>query len=213
MTGAGWNLKKGEVNPNNVIETAIYHFFSKGNQMQNLYKLSLFKSLIDIEELEGDVFNEIAVCFSEIYFNYKKEYPINIVIYNGRSKKSTMDILIEKFYKEGIYSYEKIPIDERIDYIILVRKVLKTNVTGAFYKSLKELPYNFNIKEETLILNIRFKEFINKNKNLLEKIIQYRIIEFLKVSEKDKDKLKREIPNYEQDFYIQIKDMLNILFK
>ncbi|MGL6120131.1 MAG: hypothetical protein ACRC0V_06445, partial [Fusobacteriaceae bacterium] len=80
-------------------------------------------------------------------------------------------------------------------------------------KSLKELPYNFNIKEETVILNVKFKEFIDKNKDLLEKIIQYRIIEFLKISEKDKNKLKREVPNYEQDFYIQIKDMLNILFK
>ncbi|MGL5965568.1 MAG: hypothetical protein ACRCZR_02380 [Cetobacterium sp.] len=215
MTGAGWSLKSGEINPNNDIEIAIYHFFSKGNQMQNLYKLLLFKSLIEIEDLNENenVFNEIAICFSEIYFNCKREYPVNIAVYNGRSKKSSMDLLIENFYKEGIYNFETIPIDKRIDYIILVRKILKTNVVGAFYKSLKELPYSFNIKEEILILNVKFKEFIDGNKNILEKIIQYRILEFLKISEKDTDKLKREIPNYEQDFYIEIKDMINILFK
>ncbi|MGL5638783.1 MAG: hypothetical protein ACRCW7_05510 [Cetobacterium sp.] len=218
MAGAGWSLKSGKININSSVETAIYKFFSKGNQMQNLYKLLLLQSLIDIEEVSGEVFNEVAIGFSEIYFNYKAEYKLNMTIYNGRSKKSDMDILIEKFHKEKIYNYTMIPIEEKVDYIISVREILKKNVIGAFYKSLNELPYEFNTKEEILIINSDFKKFLDKNKDSIENLIFYRSVEFFKISEKDEGILNREmtkkgILDYKQNFYIQIENMIRILFE
>ncbi|MGL5935016.1 MAG: hypothetical protein ACRCZI_05280 [Cetobacterium sp.] len=218
MAGAGWNLKSGEINVNSSVETAIYNFFSKGNQMKNLYKLLLLQSLSDIEESQGEVFNEVAIAFSEIYFNYKTDYKLNMTIYNGRSKNSDMDILIEEFHKNEIYNYSMISIEERVEYIISVREVLKKNVIGALYKSLNELPYEFNTKEEILIINSDFKNFLDKNKDTIESLIFYRSVEFLKVSEKDQEVLNREmtkkgISNYKQNFYIQIENMIRILFE
>lgn len=218
MSGAGWNLKNGEMNPNSDLKEAISNFFSKKNAMNNFYKLLLFKALMEIEDLAGDIFYESSIYFAELYFNYKKNYPITINKYNGKSKISAADALVENFYKKGIYEYENLILDEKVKYILEIKKILKTNVIGAFYKSLNELPYSFDIKSEKMILNFEFKDFLDNNKEILNDLIYLRIIEFIKVSEKDEKKLeqqmiKNNILDYKQNFYIQIQKMVDILFE
>ncbi|MGL5357059.1 MAG: hypothetical protein ACRDAQ_11060 [Cetobacterium sp.] len=218
MSGAGWNLKNGEMNPNSDLKEAISNFFSKKNAMNNFYKLLLFKALMEIEDLTGDIFYESSIYFAELYFNYKKDYPITINKYNGKSKISAADTLIENFYKKEIYEYENLILDEKVKYILEIKKILKTNVIGAFYKSLNELPYSFDIKSEKMILNFEFKDFLDNNKEILNDLIYLRIIEFIKVSEKDEKKLeqqmiKNNILDYKQNFYIQIQKMVDILFE
>ncbi|MGL6025169.1 MAG: hypothetical protein ACRC0F_11215 [Cetobacterium sp.] len=218
MSGAGWNLKNGEMNPNSDLKEAISNFFSKKNAMNNFYKLLLFKALMEIEDLAGDIFYESSIYFAELYFNYKKNYPITINKYNGKSKISAADALVENFYKKGIYEYENLILDEKVKYILEIKKILKTNVIGAFYKSLNELAYSFDIKSEKMILNFEFKAFLDNNKDILNDLIYLRIIEFIKVSEKDEKKLeqqmiKNNILDYKQNFYIQIQKMIDILFE
>ncbi|MGL5982047.1 MAG: hypothetical protein ACRCZR_01875, partial [Cetobacterium sp.] len=191
---------------------------SKKNAMNNFYKLLLFKALMEIEDLTGDIFYESSIYFAELYFNYKKDYPITINKYNGKSKISAADTLIENFYKKEIYEYENLILDEKVKYILEIKKILKTNVIGAFYKSLNELPYSFDIKSEKMILNFEFKDFLDNNKEILNDLIYLRIIEFIKVSEKDEKKLeqqmiKNNILDYKQNFYIQIQKMVDILFE
>lgn len=218
MGEAGWNLKKGEIYLNIDYKDAIVHFFSKGNIMKNLYKLLLFKAILEINGAKTDIFYRISINFSKLYFNYKVKYPINMTIYNGRSKKSSVDIEIEKIFQNKIFNYDEIPDNEKIDYICEIQKILKRNVIGAFYTSLKKIPYSFDIKSEEIVLNVKFKEFIDKNKNQLEEILELRIIEFLKVSEENREILsealeKEGITNYKQDYYIQINNLIEEIFK
>lgn len=219
MNGAGWNLKEGEINSSIEFEHAITNFFSKKNRMNNLYKLLLFQAILNIENrVNQDVFYEVAIEFAELYFEYKKTYELNMTIYNGRSEQSAVDVLIQNLFKKNIQNYKTILDQDKIDYIYSIKKVLKTNVIGALYKSLNEIPYSFNIKLENLELNNNFKNFLDNNKKILNTLIFSRMIEFFKISEKDKNILikemeKNNILNCEEDFYLKIQDEIKILFK
>lgn len=219
MNGAGWNLKEGEINSSIEFEYAITNFFSKKNRMNNLYKLLLFQAILNIENrVNQDVFYEVAIEFAELYFEYKKTYELNMTIYNGRSEQSAVDVLIQNLFKKNIQNYKTILDQDKIDYIYSIKKVLKTNVIGALYKSLNEIPYSFNIKLENLELNNNFKNFLDNNKKILNTLIFSRMIEFFKISEKDKNILikemeKNNILNCEEDFYLKIQDEIKMLFK
>lgn len=219
MSGAGWNLKEGEVNLLIEFEDAITNFFSKKNRMNNLYKLLLFQAIINIENRENqDVLYEVVIEFAELYFEYKKTYELNMTIYNGRSQQSVVDILIQNLFKKNIQNYKTILEQDKIDYIYSIKEVLKTNVIGALYKSLNEIPYSFNIRLENLELNNNFKNFLDDNKKILNTLIFYRMIEFFKISERNKNILikemeKNSILNYEEDFYLKIQDEIKVLFK
>ena len=219
MNGAGWNLKEGEINSSIEFEHAITNFFSKKNRMNNLYKLLLFQAILNIENrVNQDVFYEVAIEFAELYFEYKKTYELNMTIYNGRSEQSAVDVLIQNLFKKNIQNYKTILDQDKIDYIYSIKKVLKTNVIGALYKSLNEIPYSFNIKLENLELNNNFKNFLDNNKKILNTLIFSRMIEFFKISEKDKNILikemeKNNILNYKEDFYLEIQEEIKMLFK
>lgn len=219
MSGAGWNLKEGEGNLLIEFEDAITNFFSKKNRMNNLYKLLLFQAIINIENRENqDVLYEVVIEFAELYFEYKKTYELNMTIYNGRSQQSVVDILIQNLFKKNIQNYKTILEQDKIDYIYSIKEVLKTNVIGALYKSLNEIPYSFNIRLENLELNNNFKNFLDDNKKILNTLIFYRMIEFFKISERNKNILikemeKNSILNYEEDFYLKIQDEIKVLFK
>ena len=54
---------------------------------------------------------------------------------------------------------------------------------------------------------------MDKNKSKIEDIIDLRIIEFFKISEKDEKVLSKALNfNYKQDYYIQINNLLKDLF-
>lgn len=215
MTGAGWNLKTGEINTSINYQEAITHFFSKRNIMKNLYKLLLFKSILEINKTENNILYDIVIKFAELYFLYKKEYPIDITIYNGNSEKSTLDIKVEEIYYSKIYEYEKISDENKFLYVNEAKQVLKRNVIGAFYTSLKKIPYSFDLSFEYIKLNINFKTFLDRNKEKLEEIIELRMIEFFKVSEKDEEKLEKLLKtkgfSIGEDFYIKINDLITNL--
>ena len=213
MSGAGWSLKKGEMDTNVDYSEAMFQFFSKNNIMKNLYKLLLLKSILMLDTSEENILYDISIHFAELYFLYKTTYPISITIFNGISKKSTLDIKVEEIFNNGIYDYKKIPIEDKINYIEETKQVLKRNVIGAFYTSFKKVPYSFDINLEFIKLNTNFKIFLDKNKSKIEDIIDLRIIEFFKISEKDEKVLSKALNfNYKQDYYIQINNLLKDLF-
>lgn len=217
MSGAGWNLKSGEMNINADLKKSLSYFFSKKNKMNNFYKLLLFKSILEQDGESEDVFYETVITFAEMYFNYKKEFSINICLYNGRSKKTAADILVEKILITKNSDYKNLNEEIKVEYILEIKKILKNNVIGAFYKSLNEVPYTFDLSLDILKLNNNFKEFINQNKKIFENLIFLRLIEFLKISEKDdiileKEMVKKEILYYKQDLYIHIQNIIDTLF-
>lgn len=217
MNGAGWSLKSGEMNIDTDLKKSLSDFFSKKNKMNNFYKLLLFKSILKCDGKNEDIFYEIVVTFAEVYFNYKKEFPINICLYNGRSKQTAADILVEKILRTENFDYENMNEEIKVEYVLEIKKILKNNVIGAFYKSLNELPYTFDLSLDILKLNNNFKEVINQNKEVFENLIFLRLIEFLKISEKDEDALEKEmirkgISYYKQDLYIHIQKIIDTLF-
>lgn len=216
MSGAGWNLKNGEMTSNVDVKKALSNFFSKKNKMNNLYKLLLFESILKLEKKKGDLFYEVVIIFSELYFNYKKDFLLNICLYNGRSRKSKADILVEEILKNTKCDYKNIEENVKINYILEIKKILKKNVIGAFYQSLARFPYTFDLDLEILDLNYELKKMVDQNKDLFEELIFLRIIEFFKISEKDKtilekEMLKKEILYYRQDLYICIQKNIDDL--
>ena len=66
MSGAGWSLKKGEMDTNVDYSEAMFQFFSKNNIMKNLYKLLLLKSILMLDTSEENVLYDISIHFAEL---------------------------------------------------------------------------------------------------------------------------------------------------
>ena len=143
---------------------------------------------------------------------------MDYILAKRKQKIKTLDSKIEELYKKEVFCFNELKIEDKINYINDVKEVLKKNVIGAFYTSLKRIPYSFNNDLEILVLNLNFKNFLNKNKEKLEQIIDLRIFEFLKISEKDEEKLftifkQEKILNYKQNFYNQINYLIDELIE
>lgn len=203
MCKAGWELKEGKIVINKSLEYKdfIKDFMSKKNIMKNLYKLLIFKAIINLKNLGNlNYFNEIAYEFAKEYFDIKHKYKLNMCIYNGKSKKSTADTIIDSFVSKGI-KFENLNLMEKNMIVSAFKELMKKNVIGAVYKSFKGSLYSFNIKKEELYLNTSFKRYLDNNREVLYEIINYRMIEFFKISEKNKQILESELKKY-QEYYI-----------
>lgn len=216
----GWNLKEGEVQDIISIKVAISSFFLEKGKMLNLYKLSLMKALIEVAKdskiLEEEIFYRLVIKFSEIYLKYKKQLYINTTIFNGKSSESELDKIILELDILEKENFEIIDDQLKVSYILKSKELMKKNVIGALYVSLKNIPYTFDKKNENIYLNEKFKIFIIKNEEIINKLIKYRMIEFLKKSEKDKKILKKNlceigIENIEIDYYKIISQQLEKL--
>lgn len=216
----GWNLKEGEVQDIISIKVAISSFFLEKGKMLNLYKLSLMKALIEVAKdskiLEEEIFYRLVIKFSEIYLKYKKQLYINTTIFNGKSSESELDKIILELDILEKENFEIIDDELKVSYILKSKELMKKNVIGALYVSLKNIPYTFDKKNENIYLNEKFKIFIIKNEEIINKLIKYRMIEFLKKSEKDKKILKKNlceigIENIEIDYYKIISQQLEKL--
>ncbi|SHI04462.1 hypothetical protein [Clostridium grantii] len=195
---AGWNLKKGNAKiicfNNEIFWNRIEDFLSKKTTMKNLYKITLIRSLININSefisMENNIFNELTYEFSKIIWNFKSESSmINSTIYNGVSYEAKQDKIIEQIknvYKLDQKSkFEDLNETVRWNYIEKTKSVIKTNVIGAIFSDFNEEIYSFNLKNDELFLNEEYAKFFRDNKSILLQLLYYREIEFIKISEKD----------------------------
>ena len=213
----GWDLKEGEIRIKNIVEIEIFEyfkdFFKKSTTMKNIYKLILLKSLITISDIKKD--NKFPIIVIE-FGNFFKEFTIqnmsvSSTMYNGNSKYSSQELLILNLKNnQTLQSREK--------YIKETKKNIKLNVLGALYGDFEGTIYSFNKKEETLILNPQFQDFMFKNSEILLELIDYRMIEFLKLVNplenlKELSLLKKYNCNVEEDFYKKIESKFKVFSK
>lgn len=222
----GWDLKKGEIlkkklNNQEIIDL-FSSFFQKKTTIKNLYKLFLLKSVIECSQLQKEnIFKEISYNFGKYYWNFIiNNIEINTTMFNGLSTKSAQEISViklkEKIILEFLTHFEKIPLVLKNHYLNETKINIKVNVIGAIYGDFEGIIYSFNKKEEIIILNESFKEFMFKNKEILFKLIDHRIIEFLKLVNEKSDLIFLEILkkyhlNIEDDLYEKIDLIFNDL--
>lgn len=222
----GWDLKEGEIlkkelNYEEIIDL-FSSFFQKKTKMNNLYKLFLLKSLVECSQLqEENIFKEISYNFGKNYWDFVIKNPeINTTLSNGLSIKSVQEVSVlklkEKILLEFLINFDKIPLVLKNRYLSETKKNIKKYVVGALYGDFKGIIYSFNKKEKTIILSENFMDFMSKNNEILFKLIDYRMIEFLKsVNEKSNLKdlgvLKKYHLNIEEDLYEKINLIFNDL--
>lgn len=222
----GWDLKEGEIlkkdlNNEEMIDL-FYNFFQKKTKMNNLYKLFLLKSVLEYSELQKEnIFKEINYNFGKNYWDFIiNNREINTTMFNGYSTKSAQEITVmnlkKKILLEFLKNFEKIPLVLKNHYLNETKINIKVNVIGAIYGDFKGTIYSFNKKENTIILNENLRKFMFKNKKILFELIDYRMIEFLKLVNKKSDLkdlniLKKYSRNIEDDFYKNIDLMFNKL--
>jgi len=219
----GWNLKEGEIlkkelNNEEIIDL-FSSFFQKKTKMNNLYKLLFLKSVIESTQLqEKNIFKEVCHNFGKIYWNFTTE--MNFCINTSKGKITMQRNFISYIKSTDVINFPKDfndildPLKQR--YFKNTKKNIKTYVISALYGDFNGILYSFHKKEETIILNKNLEEFMFKNKEILFKLIDYRMIEFLKlVNEKsnlkDLEILKRYHLNIEDDLYEKINLIFNDL--
>lgn len=208
----GWDLKEGEIlkkdlNNEEMIDL-FYNFFQKKTKMNNLYKLFLLKSVLECSEFqEENLFEKIYHNFGKNYWNFTTKVNFNINTSRGKittQKKIILDI------KNTIGINFSNHFNENLDflkqqYLNDTKKNLKTYVVGALYGDFKGIIYSFNKKENIIILNENLREFMFKNKKILFELIDYKIIEFLKLVNKKSDLENLKILN---DYHLNIENDL-----
>ena len=95
----------------------------------------------------------------------------------------------------------------------MTREVLKRNVIGALYVNFDNSIYSFDLKNEEVKMNKNYFEYFKNNSNNLNLASKYRIVEFLKLTEKDIKKIKIIANNIlnidlEENGYVKINEIL-----
>lgn len=205
----GWNLKNGNAskitNSNDeYFWDRIKDFLSKKTTMKNLYKITLIRSLIYIDysfiSSKKNIFNQVVYEFSSMMWDFKSKITIiNASIYNGVSNEAKQDKIIAEI--KSVYKLdEKCKFEElneivKQKYIEKTKSVIKTNVIGAVFCDFNEEIYSFNLKNEELFFSGEYIKFFRNNKNILLQLLYYREIEFIKLAEKDCEKISQYYNN------------------
>lgn len=209
---AGWDLKKGNAKITNFNDEYLWDkakdFLSRKTTMKNLYKITLIRSFININDgfvsSKTNIFNEVVYEFSKIMWNFKSEFSmIDATIYNGVSSESKQDKIINEI--KSVYKLDqKCKFGElnkavKWKYIEKTKSVIKTNVIGAVFYDFNEEIYSFDLKNEELFFSEEYAKFFRNNKEILLQLLWYREIEFIKISEKDSEKIMKY---YGNTFYV-----------
>lgn len=225
---AGWNLKVGEIKnlkkKEETLDNEIKCFLSKKNTMKNIYKLFLFQSILEIATEEIDkienenIFGKLVYFFGEKFWDFVNEIPQDTIlaIYNGYTNKSSQEEnieLIKRKYHLSDVKFSELKIEIKKDYLEMTKEILKRNVIGALYDNFENSIYSFNIKTEEIKMNKYYFFYFKNNEYNLKLAVKYRILEFLKVTEKNVKKIKK-IANeilkieLEENGYIKINEIL-----
>jgi len=198
----GWNLRYGNAKISILNDEHLWNriedFLSKKTSMKNLYKIMLIRSLINISNNiipnKKNVFNQLLYEFSKSMWDFKsKSIIINSTIYNGVSLKAKQDKIISeikiKYNLDRKYKFEELNESIKLKYIEKTKDVIKTNVIGAIFSDFNEEIYSFNLKNNELFLMEGYSNFFRYNRVILLKLLYYRELEFIKISEKDTEKI------------------------
>jgi hypothetical protein len=209
---AGWDLKEGKLSDEIVSEEKFWEIINsilENNKNTNIYKPILFQSLVSIFLKEKKEFINLDILAEEFYFLYKKIYLVNqdslfYCKFNGKSKNTSMDLLMDK--KNGNVNS-------------LVKKILKTNVIGALYKDSENFLYSFDLKKEEIKINKKVFEKIEMNKEEIFILNIFKIIKliltFNKIKE-DKEKISiaykyfKKIEGLSYNNFIKLSELINI---
>lgn len=214
----GWHLNEGNIESRNLPEEILWvlhgKFFSKKTVMKNLYKLTLLKSIVEVSSFDNEddnIFENLLEQFGKNYLNFKMENDLNVTIYNGKSKLCSQDEVINDLKINNI-NYKDLSFEEKIKYLKNTKKIFKKNVIGALYSDFDGNIYCFNKKEEKIKLNDSFKKFYEKNFDKILDLINYRTIEFLKISSTETNKIKNFITSnsifLSKDYYFVIDNFI-----
>lgn len=225
---AGWNLKYGNAKitifNDEYFWNRLKDFLSKKTSMQNLYKITLIRSLIYVSDSlissKKNLFNQVLYEFSKAMWDFKgKTIIINATIYNGVSYESKQDKIIDdikNMYKlNRKYKFENLDESVKLKYIKKTKSVIKTNVIGAVFSDFNEEIYSFNLRNNELFLSEGYANFFKNNKDILLQLLYYRELEFIKTSEKDYGKIIQYYGNelciygLEENYY----ELINIMIK
>ena len=214
----GWHLDDGDIKSRNLSEEILWvlhgKFFSKKTVMKNLYKLTLLKSIVEVSAFgngENNIFESLLEKFGENYLNFKVKNDLNVTIYNGKSKMCAQDEVVNNLITKNTY-YKDLLSDEKIQYLKNTKKIFKKNVIGALYSDFDGNIYYFNKKKEKIKINDSFKKFYEKNFDKILDLINFRIIEFLKISSTETIKIEKFIASnsilLSEDYYFVIDNFL-----
>lgn len=210
---SGWDLKEGEVKKNCLTDYELWEkhkkFFSKKTVMKTIYKILLYESLLEssVETDEINIFEIASIKFAQKYWDFKNNNNLKITMYNGKSYKSSQEIIIEKAKKD--YNLKNINFNSlsyfaKLDYITETKRILKINVLGALYNDFNGTIYSFEKKTEKLVLNKYFLSFFKRNLYVLKKLNNYRMIELLKQLNKG----NHDIESYFEKNHLELKEPL-----
>ncbi|MGL5050244.1 MAG: hypothetical protein ACRC6E_06355, partial [Fusobacteriaceae bacterium] len=213
MTGAGWNLKKGDLN---FSELVFEEIFNKTLEKKSVttYKFFLLKYIfINIKNDNETIYFEdfykfILKEFYAIYSVYKLEI-------NLKNKKSLLYTILEEKNIQKIYDLEKITTSEL--------KFLENYVFGALYSDTEGKYFGFSKIDKKITVNLNLKNKITQNiiKKLEIKIIKDLGLDDYFIKNKIKEtpmeiteNLKEQKVNYyQQKFSLEIDYILNNLLK
>lgn len=191
---SGWKLKEGKISDavldENIIRSKFNYVFSDSCSKRNTYKFGLIKSLLD-SLLDGTkdsdgiryTYEELFSRFAENYWNLVVKYNLRQTRKDGKSDRSKIEIIFEDAVSEypGIEAVEFETIADNIKQKLIkkVAKECKKYVVGALYKDFDGTIYSFNLKNDGVILNNYYYDFMLKYKLELERLNYYSWAKFL----------------------------------
>lgn len=199
----GWKLKEGNIVNRDLNEDKIWSlfnsFFNDGHKT-NSYKFGFLKSLLD-NAFNGEMTDKgVKYTFNELFYKFTYNYWNLVVKYNLNQMRhtTTNSSKIEQILKSSIINNDALvlvyfeSIDDYTKNKIVkdVKNECKKYVVGAMYGDFEQNIYSFNLKNETLILNPCFYNFMLKHKMELEKLNYYSWAKFLEEVNKDNELIR-----------------------
>lgn len=215
---AGWNIKSGFITEYVVSEDRIWslfnYVFSDACKKRNTYKFGLIKALLDSifsgEIREQGIYYSYEQLFGRFTYNYWNlvvKYDLRQMRKDGKSEFSKIEVILKetvsKNYILSNLEFESLDLDLRQKIIKKVMAECKRFVVGALYNDFEGIIYNFNLKEDGIVINPCVYEFMQKYKAELEKLNYYAWARFLEQINDDNvlvrviDKLELATPRRE----------------
>lgn len=197
---AGWNLKKGSLNLDNVSNEklwALFNFvFSESSKKRNTYKFGLIKSILDSgfsAEKRGTLvfipYNALFGKFAENYWNLIVKYNLKQMRYDGRSEFSKVEQIFRDFVENEpiakMLDFESLSIRAKQKIINKITKECKQYVLGALYNDTEGYLYSFDLDDSGIYLSTESYLFMMRYKSELEKLNYYAWAKFLEQINED----------------------------
>lgn len=197
---AGWELRNGSITEYALSEDrmwSLFNFaFSESSRKRNTYKFGLIKALLDNVfeghvERDGIYFSYYSLFrrFACNYWNLVVKYELRQMRPDAKSQYSKVEQLIKMVIADNpvaaLLEYESLDVKVKEELERQITKECKNCVVGALYDDFEGTIYSFDLKDDGLILNLCFYEFMIKHKFELEKLNYYAWAKWLEKNNDD----------------------------